>query len=93
MALSSFFDAQTLPKKSSFGIHSHTFFGSDCICEICALVWVLACLRKVKGVPKALIFLTFSEPASEDASVAPFYQLCVDFNSDLLSLLDTVASP
>ena len=56
-------------------------------------MWVLACFRRVKGVPKASIFLTFSEPASEDASVAPFYQLCVDFSSDLLSLLDPIGWP
>ena len=33
-------------KRSSLGIHVRTFFSSDCICEICAVVQVLAGFRR-----------------------------------------------
>ena len=62
-----------------------TFFGSDCICEICALVQVLACFKRFKGVPKAAIFLTFSEPTAKDASEAPFVEFGVYCNVTLAS--------
>ena len=92
MSLYSVFDAQTPPKRALLEYIIIPFSGQTAYVKFvlsCGFWHVLGRLR----VFHFSIFLTFSEPASEDASVAPFYQLCVDFNSDLLSLLDPVASP
>ena len=90
-AFYSVFYAQTLPKGALLEYICAPFSVQTANVKCVLSCWFWHGLRS-RRLFQRLFFCTFSEPASKDASEAPFVQFVIDFNSDLVSRLDPIGS-